>query len=358
MAQEKTHMWQVVGGADKGGIIVRTGRELNSPQTEERLSYGAFVEQKEVFGERLNFVKVTGTGPTTGWVSVKVGSTALVVRTDDEAHMVAKRPEEGVAPAPCSNKLPAIIGRKMRVLALHGCPGNASLMKFQCAPLKALAGNGVEWIYLDGPLPWYPVPGATAAHQAEPSDTVKLIAGKKPFKQWYDHDDPKDLPKSDLSKSDLPESALNFDDVKYLQVEEGCKYLEDQIDANKPIDVILAFSQAGTLVAMLMDAMRKRGCDIPWRQNILFCGAMIDDTDYQLKEAFDFPAVYVVGGDTDDWGAHGKKCLPQMYRNLTILEHDDGHAFPTSAPRAKDIFSCVLQKMYQVCGQTPNQNNQ
>lgn len=71
--------WEVVGGADKGGILVREGKELKSPQCEQRLSHGAVIEELELEGERLHYKLISGTGPDEGWVSLKVQGKDLVM---------------------------------------------------------------------------------------------------------------------------------------------------------------------------------------------------------------------------------------------------------------------------------------
>lgn len=63
--------WRVVGGGEGGGILVREGRELASPQLPERLRTGSVLLQLELVGSRLRYQKVGGTGPETGWVSLK-----------------------------------------------------------------------------------------------------------------------------------------------------------------------------------------------------------------------------------------------------------------------------------------------
>ncbi|CAK9032009.1 unnamed protein product [Durusdinium trenchii] len=75
-------MWEIVGGADKGGIIVRDGENTKSNQLDDRLSTGALVEEVELKGDRLNYKLVTGTGPQTGWVSIKLKDKDLAVKTD------------------------------------------------------------------------------------------------------------------------------------------------------------------------------------------------------------------------------------------------------------------------------------
>eukprot|EP00420_Gonyaulax_spinifera_P024513 CAMPEP_0197905746 /NCGR_PEP_ID=MMETSP1439-20131203/61037_1 /TAXON_ID=66791 /ORGANISM="Gonyaulax spinifera, Strain CCMP409" /LENGTH=408 /DNA_ID=CAMNT_0043527041 /DNA_START=45 /DNA_END=1271 /DNA_ORIENTATION=- len=71
--------WTVIGGADKGGILVRTGQDLSSPATPDRLCTGAVIEQLQLEGERLHYKLLEGTGPQEGWVSIKVSGKDLLV---------------------------------------------------------------------------------------------------------------------------------------------------------------------------------------------------------------------------------------------------------------------------------------
>eukprot|EP00434_Breviolum_minutum_P037750 symbB.v1.2.033475.t1/scaffold4133.1/size44188/3 len=43
--------WEVVGGSDKGGILVRKGQDLKSEQCADRLSTGALVLRRVEMGE-------------------------------------------------------------------------------------------------------------------------------------------------------------------------------------------------------------------------------------------------------------------------------------------------------------------
>lgn len=77
-------VWHVVGGADKGGIVVRIGPETSDAQVQERLSTGALVEQLELRGDRLRYKLLSGAGPAEGWVLLKLGSgKELLVKTDE-----------------------------------------------------------------------------------------------------------------------------------------------------------------------------------------------------------------------------------------------------------------------------------
>lgn len=70
--------WEVVGGKDKGGIVVRTGQSLTSSQSPDRLSTGAIVKELALDGERLHYELVSGSGPSEGWVSLRLKASGEV----------------------------------------------------------------------------------------------------------------------------------------------------------------------------------------------------------------------------------------------------------------------------------------
>lgn len=84
-------IWEVIGGTEHGGIIVRAGRDTSSSQKEQRLSTGALVEELEVRGDRLRFKLLTGDGPDSGWVSTRLKDKDLLAKTEkSQAAMVKK----------------------------------------------------------------------------------------------------------------------------------------------------------------------------------------------------------------------------------------------------------------------------
>lgn len=111
-------VWEVIGGVDRGGIVVRRGAQLVSPEIPPRLSTGALIKKLEVEGDRLKYQRLSGEGPETGWVSIHSKGKEIVVRTNkrpptDEAAkangaptspakapQLAKTPEPAKAPAP------------------------------------------------------------------------------------------------------------------------------------------------------------------------------------------------------------------------------------------------------------------
>lgn len=75
-------IWEIVGGASAGGIVVREGQSLKSAQCDERVSFGALVEEVELVGERLHYKLRDGEGPEEGWVSLTLKSNPLVSKSD------------------------------------------------------------------------------------------------------------------------------------------------------------------------------------------------------------------------------------------------------------------------------------
>ncbi|CAE8588427.1 unnamed protein product [Polarella glacialis] len=72
--------WVVVGGVDKGGILVRVGQELGSKAVADRLTTGSEVEQLDLAGDRLRYRLLSGSGPQEGWVSLRISGKDLLVQ--------------------------------------------------------------------------------------------------------------------------------------------------------------------------------------------------------------------------------------------------------------------------------------
>mmetsp|Transcript_78435 Transcript_78435/g.168095 ORF Transcript_78435/g.168095 Transcript_78435/m.168095 type:complete len:181 (+) Transcript_78435:3-545(+) len=74
-------IWEVVGGGEKGGIVVRLGEGLKTAEL-GRLSTGAHIREMELIGDRLHYEKVEGDGPDFGWVSLTFKGSPLVVKVE------------------------------------------------------------------------------------------------------------------------------------------------------------------------------------------------------------------------------------------------------------------------------------
>jgi len=143
-------MWEVVGGADKGGILVREGQETTSKQAAERLSTGALIEEIELVGERLHYKVVEGTGPEEGWISIKLPGKDLAVKTDKKPR--APKPTavgpKGEEPLPIALLFP---GQGSQTVGMLGEDQNNPVVKDMLEKSKAILGYDILKICLEGP---------------------------------------------------------------------------------------------------------------------------------------------------------------------------------------------------------------
>jgi len=102
-------LWEVVGGADKGGLLVREGRALASPEVPVRLTTGSVVEEVQIEGQRLHYELRDGAGPQRGWVTLKLPGKELLRPKDQrlepagnflEAKFGSEAPDECPAVTP------------------------------------------------------------------------------------------------------------------------------------------------------------------------------------------------------------------------------------------------------------------
>eukprot|EP00421_Protoceratium_reticulatum_P022470 CAMPEP_0168395616 /NCGR_PEP_ID=MMETSP0228-20121227/20138_1 /TAXON_ID=133427 /ORGANISM="Protoceratium reticulatum, Strain CCCM 535 (=CCMP 1889)" /LENGTH=343 /DNA_ID=CAMNT_0008409059 /DNA_START=69 /DNA_END=1096 /DNA_ORIENTATION=- len=98
LAANGGQLWRVVGGEDKGGLLVRAGFGIGSAVQgsrqagPKRLATGAIVKKLEYRDNRLKFLRIKGDGPETGWVTVHS-------KTKDKALLEPHQEPRGPAPA-------------------------------------------------------------------------------------------------------------------------------------------------------------------------------------------------------------------------------------------------------------------
>ncbi|CAE7259868.1 STR6 [Symbiodinium sp. CCMP2592] len=170
----RSDLWEVVGGGEKGGLLVRRGRDLTSEALEERLATGSWVKELEPPKDgRLHFARLAGSGPEEGYVSLQVGGKELLKKA--ASHQAA-------IPAAPSSAPSAPSSRKLRIFALAGSITCKELLKFQCGQLAALLGkDAVEWTYAEGTVfhPW--------ELSEQLSDFERTVAGKRQqLISWYE----------------------------------------------------------------------------------------------------------------------------------------------------------------------------
>lgn len=84
---ESVWLWEVVGGAEKGGIVVRSAKSFESEPFATRLATGTLVRELALEEGRLHYILVSGKGPVSGWVSVKVKDKVLLHRKSKDVEV-------------------------------------------------------------------------------------------------------------------------------------------------------------------------------------------------------------------------------------------------------------------------------
>lgn len=138
---EEEELWEVIGGVDKGGIMVREGESTTSTQKSDRLSTGALVEQLALKGDRLHYKLRKGTGPEEGWVSIKLTGKDLVVPWVEMGENGPKRRP----PAWKVVKQPQIEFGQMKEVASKNDPGDYYGIKFPYTK-DMIVEMGPEWL--------------------------------------------------------------------------------------------------------------------------------------------------------------------------------------------------------------------
>ncbi|CAJ1447948.1 unnamed protein product [Effrenium voratum] len=70
--------WEVVGGGEKGGLLVRDGPSTTAAQLDERLTTGSIVDEMERNGDRIRYALTSGNGPQSGWVALSLKGKELL----------------------------------------------------------------------------------------------------------------------------------------------------------------------------------------------------------------------------------------------------------------------------------------
>lgn len=318
-------LWRVVGGKTTDGILVRIGKDTSSEAASMRLQTGTLIKELELDGERLHYLRIaSGMGPTKGWVSVKLKGKDLVLREE-----ILPVGNSG-PPAPLA--FDEIGDRKIRILALHGTASNSNLLKFMMSGFVKFLGPEFEWVWPNAQLDWQPEPGGSEKVLGfrEPGELEVRVSNGLPFKQWY------------------LQTGEGASPTNLMKIEEGCAHLEEVLEKEAPIDVVVAFSAGAVLVSLYIEQLRRAGKAAPWRLNVFFSGGVTNDERYAFRDRALQPTILVTSeGDP----AHNAMKLKgaDMFSNLTILEHEDGHAVPRKQPRAGEIFELVGGTIRKLC---------
>lgn len=326
--------WEVVGGADKGGILVRAGKDTSSEQLPDRLATGAKLEELELAGDRLHFKKLSGDGPGEGWVSLKAGGKVLVQKEGGEA--------------PAAKATPKAPSRKPRVLVLHGTASGQKITEIQLAKLFKKGESDIDFVILEGPKTCNP----KDKFQAEALETMSQFFKGKPM-MMYD---------------DLIMDEKNW--RCYKKVQDTLNWLQAQIKKQGPFDGVLGFSQGANFGVMLA-AQSYAGVGKPLSFVIGLCPNAPGYTG-QLPELFKEPlpvSALIIRGEQEDYDEGIKKSLKgktidkkgedvvsehvvKLFKNPEVHTHPDGHRPMPSGPKEQDE---VIEKIINFIKEKANE---
>lgn len=305
--------WKVVGGTEKGGIVVREGKELASREASSRLTTGALVRQVELVGERVRYQRVHGDGPEIGWISRRLKDKHLLV--------------------------PADAPRKLRVLCLHGTAGSPTVLKSQLRPLLSKSDMDMEFLFHAGHL--------------ECGEDDEII-GKQvqlmkrffppPFMQYA-------IPKGGCSGTDgLREDPSTW--RIYDGLDECLERAQAFIEQEAPIDAILGFSQGSNIANILVaQASHGQGAEV---QCVVHMCTSLPGWTLQLPHFFEQPLstpALIVRGEKDTV-ASGSEDVAGLYVEQTrqLKIHSDGHKpFPAKLAEAEALVEDIRAFLLKHC---------
>eukprot|EP00747_Dinoflagellata_sp_TGD_P084370 gnl/TRDRNA2_/TRDRNA2_162485_c0_seq3.p1 gnl/TRDRNA2_/TRDRNA2_162485_c0~~gnl/TRDRNA2_/TRDRNA2_162485_c0_seq3.p1 ORF type:complete len:115 (+),score=26.54 gnl/TRDRNA2_/TRDRNA2_162485_c0_seq3:42-386(+) len=114
------------------------------------------------------------------------------------------------------------------------------------------------------------------------------------------------------------------------------------------------------MVNFLVGHLKKETDVMPWRISVFFNGMHIRDSRYHVL--FDKKAkqpTVLVFGQKDEYykyakeGWCGDKPIANYYENPLVLEHGEGHQFPSQQPHANEIYQQICAEIWKQCEGVP-----
>lgn len=316
VSMEPEKRWCVVGGGDKGGILVRQGQALSSAEADKRLERGAMVRQVQLAGDRLCFQRISGGGPDTGWVSVKLKDKILMEPAPILEPKALAQGQEAKVYGPAA--APVETTRKIRVLCLHGTAATEKVLRAQLTHLLKLCSDDFEFLFQEGCIECDEA-NPIVAKQVE---LMKQYFPGEKFKQWAE--------------------PLGVDGGwrRYGKWEPAMDFVQETMKKFAPVDVLLGFSQ-GSNLAHPLAARAARGHPgmSPINCVVHFCTTKpgwVAQTPDLFEYQIPVPALLIEG--KVDETAQGAADVALTYADPVVVKHSDGHRpFPKDVAEAREL---------------------
>ncbi|KAJ0407695.1 hypothetical protein ATCC90586_001877 [Pythium insidiosum] len=230
------------------------------------------------------------------------------------------------------------LGRKMRVVCLHGWRTNARVLQHQSAGLRAALGDEAGTFEASGP----------------PQEAVQTFyRHEAPFYEWWN------AVKLSPPYTTSDKGASERYAYRYEGVEETLRLVSERLEALHPVDVLVGFSQGAGLATLLTAKWLQERDSAPWKVCVLVSGfrPRAEEVRHLLENEqgrhvkINVPSIHLIG----EADAIVRQCedLFETYadasegvRRLKFL-HGEGHKFPTPGKHA-DLYrrvACELKRM-------------
>ncbi|KAK6092332.1 hypothetical protein MT418_007283 [Batrachochytrium dendrobatidis] len=213
------------------------------------------------------------------------------------------------APLPILNtrSCPAIESTPIRIVCFHGRGSNAIHMQFQLSTIKAILGNNVEFIFIQG--------------QHKTNAAVKWGNDPLEWFKWFTFIQPSISEKKSLAE-----------------------YISKQLEQIGPVDALIGFSE-GALVVEMLDRLSIKGkIKRSWNFSILCSGQPLLSMlcSFPFKLAHDdlaLPCIYTHGSNENSVGISAKYCRDMK----TTIKHFSKHDIPRDHQYAGRVANAIQE---------------
>eukprot|EP00404_Azadinium_spinosum_P040944 CAMPEP_0180695348 /NCGR_PEP_ID=MMETSP1038_2-20121128/2397_1 /TAXON_ID=632150 /ORGANISM="Azadinium spinosum, Strain 3D9" /LENGTH=575 /DNA_ID=CAMNT_0022726753 /DNA_START=11 /DNA_END=1736 /DNA_ORIENTATION=+ len=218
-------------------------------------------------------------------------------------------------------------------------------MKFNVAPLRRELGAAVEWLFPAAPVPWAPrdlpdlIPDMAAKEYFAPrSPFEERITDGQPFTDWF--------------KIHLDDQWLWYPDPD--SKEENALQLYSSILHEEAVAAI-CFTQGAILLQWLAALYLRDGREVPWRCIILVTPTLefLGQLAHAGLSLVDLGApVFLVSSSLDSSveSGHLRAHFESFCKEVHEVTHDDPPGFPTTDPRAKEVYATLAEELRRKCG--------
>mmetsp|Transcript_108661 Transcript_108661/g.307294 ORF Transcript_108661/g.307294 Transcript_108661/m.307294 type:complete len:358 (-) Transcript_108661:158-1231(-) len=225
---------------------------------------------------------------------------------------------------------PRIIGRRLRVAALHGTCMNPHLLDSALQRLVKQGADRVELVHISGRQKAGPHHPAYAATKARLPDEDLLL-----------YTEPDDLGAKDNM-------------LRYEGLEDVAAYIQEEMAELLPIDGVLGFSQ-GAAVATVLAAQAVRGMGHPLAFVVHICSggpAWPEQYPGLFFKPLQIPSLHVAGEVDFCMNSDGTPFLrpslkvADLYAGPTVFRHPGGHTpLPPKTSDADEVVERILRFM-------------